>query len=79
MTVSLSGLPPGSILLLGALLVPLLRGRLQQAYLLALPAVSYQLPVASCQLRIVRGQWSVAGCQPIAVEHLLFSGCDHNA
>jgi multicomponent Na+:H+ antiporter subunit D len=38
---SLSGLPPGSILLLGALLVPLLRGRMQQSYLLALPVLSF--------------------------------------
>jgi len=38
---SLSGLPPGSILLLGALLVPLLRGRVRQSYLLALPVVSF--------------------------------------
>jgi multicomponent Na+:H+ antiporter subunit D len=38
---SLSGLPPGSILLLGAILVPLLRGRFQQSYLLALPVLSF--------------------------------------
>jgi multicomponent Na+:H+ antiporter subunit D len=38
---SLRGLPPGSILLLGALLVPLLRGRVQQLYLLALPVLSF--------------------------------------
>ena len=34
-------LPPASILILGALLVPLLRGRLQSAYLLALPVLSF--------------------------------------
>ncbi len=34
-------LPPGSVLILGALLVPLLRGRLRQACLLALPILSF--------------------------------------
>ncbi len=34
-------LPPGTILVLGALLVPLLRGRLQQAWLLLLPLLSF--------------------------------------
>jgi multicomponent Na+:H+ antiporter subunit D len=38
MTVSV---PPGSILLLGALLVPFLRGRVQAAYLVLLPALSF--------------------------------------
>ena len=33
-------LPPASILILGALLVPLLRGRLRSVYLLALPVAS---------------------------------------
>ena len=33
--------PPGGILILGALLVPLLRGRLRQAYMLALPVLGF--------------------------------------
>ena len=37
----LAGVPPGLILILGALLAPLLRGRLRQAYLLFLPALSF--------------------------------------
>ncbi len=36
----LAHLPPGSLLILGALIVPLLRGRLQQIWLLALPLLS---------------------------------------
>ncbi len=35
-----SSLPPASILILGALLVPLLRGRLRELYVLALPVLS---------------------------------------
>ena len=35
----MSSLPPGAILILGALLVPLLRGRMKQAFMLALPVV----------------------------------------
>jgi multicomponent Na+:H+ antiporter subunit D len=38
---SLSTLPPAWILILGALLVPLLRGRAQMAYVLALPVLSF--------------------------------------
>ena len=37
----MSSLPPGSLLLLGALLVPLLKGRVRSAYLLALPVLSF--------------------------------------
>ena len=37
----LEGVPPGLILILGALLAPLFRGRLKQAYLLLLPALSF--------------------------------------
>jgi len=37
----IGSLPPGSILLLGALAVPFLRGRLRQAWLLALPLLSF--------------------------------------
>ncbi|MHC4490473.1 MAG: Na(+)/H(+) antiporter subunit D [Planctomycetota bacterium] len=37
----MSSLPPGSLLLLGALLVPLLRGRVRSLYLLALPVLSF--------------------------------------
>lgn len=33
--------PPGGILILGALLVPLFRGRLRQAYMLALPVLGF--------------------------------------
>ena len=33
------GVPPGLVLIVGAGLVPFLRGRLRNAYLLALPAV----------------------------------------
>ena len=33
----IESIPPGMLLVLGALAVPLLRGRLQQAYMLALP------------------------------------------
>jgi len=40
MTAELAWLPPGSLLMLGALLVPLLRGRLRQAWWLALPLLS---------------------------------------
>jgi multicomponent Na+:H+ antiporter subunit D len=36
----IASLPPASILILGALLVPLFRGRLQAAYVLALPVLS---------------------------------------
>jgi multicomponent Na+:H+ antiporter subunit D len=36
----IASLPPAAILILGALLVPLLRGRLQAAYVLALPVLS---------------------------------------
>ena len=36
----IDSLPPASILILGALLVPLMRGRLLQAYLLALPLLN---------------------------------------
>jgi multicomponent Na+:H+ antiporter subunit D len=38
---SLQSLPPGMILVLGAFLLPLLKGRLQQAALIALPVLSY--------------------------------------
>jgi len=41
MTEIIASLPPGSILILGGLLVPLVRGRLQQVWLLALPVVSF--------------------------------------
>ena len=37
----LDQLPPATILVVGALLVPILRGRLQSLYLLALPVVSF--------------------------------------
>jgi multicomponent Na+:H+ antiporter subunit D len=37
---TIASLPPGSVLILGGLLVPLVRGRVQQVYLLALPVVS---------------------------------------
>ncbi len=37
----IGSLPPGSVLILGALLVPLLRGRSRQACLLALPILSF--------------------------------------
>lgn len=37
----IDSLPPGTILLLGGLLVPLLRGKLQSAFLLALPVLSF--------------------------------------
>ena len=37
----MSSLPPGFLLLLGALLVPLLRGRVRSLYLLALPVLSF--------------------------------------
>ncbi|MHC4549552.1 MAG: Na(+)/H(+) antiporter subunit D [Planctomycetota bacterium] len=37
----MSSLPPASLLILGALLVPLVRGRLRSLYLLALPVVSF--------------------------------------
>ncbi|MHC4971571.1 MAG: Na(+)/H(+) antiporter subunit D [Planctomycetota bacterium] len=37
----MSSLPPGSLLLLGALLVPLLRGKVRSLYLLALPVLSF--------------------------------------
>jgi multicomponent Na+:H+ antiporter subunit D len=40
MTSSLSSLPPGTILVVGALLLVLLRGRLQKAWLVALPLIS---------------------------------------
>jgi len=36
----IDGLPPGMILILGALLVPLLRGRIRSAYVVALPVLS---------------------------------------
>jgi len=39
----MSSLPPPVLLILGALLIPLLRGRLRQAYLLALPIASFVL------------------------------------
>jgi multicomponent Na+:H+ antiporter subunit D len=41
MTEIIASLPPGSILILGGLLVPLLRGRLLQVWMLALPVVSF--------------------------------------
>jgi multicomponent Na+:H+ antiporter subunit D len=41
MTEIIASLPPGSILILGGVLVPLIRGRLQQVWLLALPVVSF--------------------------------------
>ena len=37
MSAEFSALPPAAILLLGALIVPFLRGRLLSVYLLALP------------------------------------------
>jgi multicomponent Na+:H+ antiporter subunit D len=37
----MSSLPPGFLLLLGAVVVPLLRGRVRSAYLLALPVLSF--------------------------------------
>ena len=37
----IDSLPPGTLLLLGALVVPLVRGRLQAVYLLALPVLSF--------------------------------------
>ena len=37
----MDSLPPGAILILGALLVPLLPGKLRQLYMLALPVVSF--------------------------------------
>ncbi len=36
----INNLPPGTILIVGALLLPLLRGRVQKAYLVALPLIS---------------------------------------
>ncbi len=45
------GLPPGWIMILGAFLVPILRGRLRQAYMLLLPALGlaqlFALPLGS--------------------------------
>ncbi len=38
MTSSLAAIPPGLILIVGAFLIPLLRGRVRSAYMLALPA-----------------------------------------
>ncbi len=62
----IASLPPGSILILGALLIPLLRGRLLRAWLLALPVASFlhllsqpagtlvELPFFDLQLILVR-------------------------
>ena len=37
----MTSLPPGMIMALGALLIPLLRGRVLQAWVLLLPALSF--------------------------------------
>ena len=51
------GLPPGAILLLGAFLVPLLKGRARQALLLLLPILSlahtWMLPEGSTTLEMM--------------------------
>lgn len=41
MVATIHSLPPGSLLMLGALLAPLIRGRAQQGWLLSLPVLSY--------------------------------------
>ncbi len=62
----IGSLPPGAVMILGALLVPLLRGRLQRAYVLALPLLGFayfygigegtfgQVPLFTYELTLVR-------------------------
>ena len=56
----MSEFPPGLILILGALLVPLLRGHLRNAYMLALPIVGFW-----GLLTIPEGQHFVFSCSAI--------------
>ena len=37
----MSSLPPGTLLILGALLIPLLRGKVRQGWLVVLPVLSF--------------------------------------
>ena len=54
----IDSLPPASIILLGALLVPLLRGKVLQVYLLALPVTSLLLMLRLFELDAGSGRAS---------------------
>ncbi len=67
-----SSLPPASILLLGSLLVPLLRGRVRSAYLLLLPVLSFlhllALPVDhTLQIELFDYTLTVARVDPLSL------------
>lgn len=57
----IASLPPGMILLIGSLLLPLLKGRIQAAWLLLLPALSLLHLVSLPQGNT--GEWSLFSCQ----------------
>jgi len=72
-TMTLSNLPPGLILIFGALLVPLLKGKLKNIYVILLPALAFwqvyqlsdtatlSLPFIDLQLELLRvDKWSRA-------------------
>ncbi len=73
MNLTLTNLPPGLILILGALLVPFLRGKLKNVYVIALPALAFwqtymladtaslSLQLLDFQLQLLRvDKWSQA-------------------
>ncbi len=70
MIAELSSLPPGSLLVLGALLIPLLRGRLLQAYLLVLPVASFAHLLAMPGDRLLQIEFLEYTLTPIRVDRL---------
>ena len=66
----MTSLPPGSILILGALLVPLLRGRVQSTVLLGLPVLSFLHLLALPDGHLVEIRFFDYTLSPIRIDRL---------